>query len=134
MGLARTGVQTIAVVERIVWPKSCIFWVGNATTSLQDGVEGELIIGGAGVALGYWNRPELTSARFFESSGHRCFRSGDRVVRKGGELFCLGRLDEQVKLNGFRIELGEIEALLGSEGMQAAVQVRRNLKDLGLAR
>ncbi|CAJ1350765.1 unnamed protein product [Effrenium voratum] len=104
-------------------------WIDGDGTG-KDGVEGELIIGGAGVALGYWNRPELTSARFFESSGHRCFRSGDRVVRKGGELFCLGRLDEQVKLNGFRIELGEIEALLGSEGMQAAVQVRRNLKDI----
>ena len=100
-------------------------------TNETSGARGELVIGGSGVSLGYWKQPELTKSRFFEVDGVRHFRTGDLVeIRETeaefGQLFCLGRLDEQVKLNGFRIELGEIEALLYRLGMQAAVQVRSN--------
>ncbi len=82
------------------------------------GVVGEIVVGGAGVALGYWARPGQTAERFVPDpysgvAGARLYRSGDLARRlPDGELEYLGRGDQQVKLRGFRIELGEIEAAL----------------------
>ncbi len=71
--------------------------------------EGEIWVGGAGVAKGYLGRPELTAERFVAGR----YRSGDMARRRAdGELVYLGRRDGQVKVNGFRMELGEIEAAL----------------------
>jgi amino acid adenylation domain-containing protein len=81
-----------------------------------DGVIGELLIGGEGLANGYFNRPELTGEKFIAhpfKPGSRLYRTGDLACRRSdGNFDCLGRIDFQVKIRGYRIELGEIEALL----------------------
>lgn len=89
---------------------------------------GELLIGGDGVTLGYWNRDELTAERFVtlpDRPGEVMYRTGDLVRRHSdGKLEFLGRIDHQVKLRGHRIELGEIEAALVAEaGIAQAVVV-----------
>ncbi len=83
------------------------------------GQKGELYAGGDGVALGYWNQPELTSERFIndpfsaDESKAKLYRTGD-LVRwlPDGTVEFMGRSDGQVKVRGFRIELGEIEAAM----------------------
>ena len=79
------------------------------------GVPGEICIGGAGLAIGYFDRPELTEKLFVSDAGFdaggRLYRSGDRGRwRNDGLLEHLGRLDDQVKVRGYRIEPGEVEA------------------------
>ncbi|MFZ6029474.1 MAG: amino acid adenylation domain-containing protein [Chloroflexota bacterium] len=92
------------------------------------GVPGELYIGGAGLAHGYLNRPELTAEKFVEhpfSPGKRLYRTGDRVrYRPDGSLEYIERMDFQVKLRGYRVELGEIESVLSQQpAVKSAVVV-----------
>jgi arthrofactin-type cyclic lipopeptide synthetase A len=105
--------------------------IGNSRAYVLDarqrqvavGVVGELYVGGAGVALGYLNQPQLTAEKFMadpfvgslpgDPSPGLMYRTGDLACwREDGVLLYQGRNDQQVKLRGFRIELGEIETRL----------------------
>jgi amino acid adenylation domain-containing protein len=93
-----------------------------------DGIPGELLLGGDGLALGYWRRPDLTAERFVphpwsDRPGERLYRTGDLMRWNGGVLDLLRRIDQQVKIRGFRIEPGEIEAALLDHPAVAACAV-----------
>ena len=117
------------------------------------GVAGELYIGGAGVARGYWNRPELTQEKFIENpfvevksqpltindelstindrlittNNQRLYKTGDRArYQPDGKIEYLGRIDNQVKIRGFRIELREIETSLAKHpDIEQAIAIAR---------
>ncbi|MFD4868634.1 amino acid adenylation domain-containing protein [Streptomyces sp. NPDC058412] len=100
---------------------------------VDDGVRGELWIGGSRLAHGYTRRPELTAERFLDHPAlGRLYRTGDLAsARPDGVLEFHGRTDDQVKVRGFRIEPGEIEHVLREqpEVDDAAVTVRRAAAD-----
>ena len=94
---------------------------------LPAGIVGELYVGGAGVADGYLNNPELTEKSFRDYNGERIYKTGDYARwTDEGDVVILGRCDNQVKLRGLRIELGEVErAILSFDGVnQAVVMIR----------
>ena len=89
---------------------------------LPAGETGELCIIGPGVAEGYLGRPELTAEKFLpnpwmqQPHEARLYRTGDLArIDAQGQVQCLGRVDDQVKVRGFRVELGEIEAVLSQQ-------------------
>jgi acyl-coenzyme A synthetase/AMP-(fatty) acid ligase len=105
------------------------------------GVAGELYIGGAGLARGYWKRPDLTAERFLSNpfAPGRIYKTGDLgrwyVDHTGqGQVELLGRTDFQVKVRGYRIELGEIEAALTRHpAVRESVVVAHTSKNAGAA-
>lgn len=101
--LKSIGCPLKAVKASILHPKR--------SSPVPFGAVGELCVSGAQVATGYLNRPEITAAAFQRAEdGSIIYRTGDYARwLPSGEIECLGRKDNQVKLNGFRIELGEIE-------------------------
>lgn len=77
------------------------------------GEVGEIHIGGAGLAQGYLDDPDLTARKFVEHTHGRRYRTGDLGrLRADGSLVVLGRTDDQLKIRGHRIEPGEVEAVL----------------------
>ncbi len=124
-------------------------WIVDAQGDLAPlGVAGELVIGGAGVAKGYWNRPELTATKFVPRSAlpfsHRLnvapnndidqqvYFTGDQARwRPDGTLQFLARTDRQVKVRGHRIELGDVEAHLERHPAIRAVAVVKIEQNVG---
>jgi amino acid adenylation domain-containing protein len=106
-----------------------VYILDDARAPVADGLEGELFAGGDGLALGYWNRPDLTAEKFvanpFDSgAGSKLYRTGDRVRRRAdGNIEFMGRVDRQVKINGKRVELDEIEGCLRRSGLVADAAV-----------
>lgn len=97
---------------------------------LPKGHVGELVIGGAQLAVGYLNRPEQTSSAFVDTKAYgRVYKTGDKArILPNGVLECLGRIDKaQVKLRGQRIELGEIEQVAYQiKGIESATAILVN--------
>ncbi len=108
-------------------PNTTVRVVGPDGAPVAPGTDGELLIGGVGLARGYLNHPELTADRFVEHPTGRSYRTGD-LVRElpSGDLEYIGRMDEQVKIRGFRVECGEVEvALARHPAVAEAVVVAR---------
>ena len=107
-----------------------VYVLNDAGQPAPIGVAGELLIGGAGVARGYWQRDDLTADRFVPDAitgQGRLYRTGDLVRwSETGVLEFLGRTDHQVKIRGQRIELGEIEARIATNpAVREAVVIAR---------
>jgi amino acid adenylation domain-containing protein/FkbM family methyltransferase len=117
--------------------------IGNAKIYILDekrrpvgiGETGEIYIGGEGLGRGYLKSAEMTAERYIPNEfgvgeGERIYRTGDLGrYRTDGEIECLGRADQQVKVRGHRIELGEIEEVLREHpGVEDAVTVVRETR------
>ena len=95
-----------------------VYILDESRNPVPPGTVGEIYIGGAGVARGYRNRPELDSTRFLpdytaEIQGARLYRTGDLgCYLPTGEIAFRGRVDDQIKLRGYRIEPNEIVVTL----------------------
>jgi amino acid adenylation domain-containing protein len=122
-------------------PNTRIYILDNSLQPVPAGDEGEIHIGGPGLARGYLNCPELTAAKFIhdpfsEDRNARLYKTGDLArYLPNGEIDFIGRRDFQVKIRGFRVEPGEIEAALAqhSSVREAVVLVREdglNVKSL----
>jgi iturin family lipopeptide synthetase A len=114
-------------------PNSRVYILGGDGQPVPIGDQGEICIGGGGVARGYLHRPDLTAEKFVPDPfstdpAARLYRTGDvaRYLPDGDIEFC-GRLDHQIKLHGYRVELGEIEAALREgRGVRDAVVLARD--------
>ena len=144
-GYGPTETTVYSTYWRVSDPREGIYIgrpIANTTVHILDergnhcplGVPGEIHIGGAGVTLGYLDRPELTAEKFVhdpwsEAPDSRMYKTGDRGRwLSNGLLEHLGRLDFQVKVRGYRIEPGEIESVLADapEVARAVVMARED--------
>jgi D-alanine--poly(phosphoribitol) ligase subunit 1 len=93
-------------------PGTDVFVANRVGEILPAKEQGEIVIAGPNVSLGYLGRPDLTAAVFFDHCGRRAYRTGDQGRFHDAFLFFEGRMDSQLKLSGFRIEPGDVEANL----------------------
>ncbi|MFZ5637346.1 MAG: amino acid adenylation domain-containing protein [Pseudomonadota bacterium] len=115
-------------------PNQSFHVLDAALRPLPDWVVGDLYIGGAGLARGYWRDQEKTDRSFIvdPATGERLYRTGDKGrYRDDGVIEFLGREDMQVKIRGYRVELGEISAILASHADVREAAVRRVADDHG---
>ena len=106
--------------------------VDDQLMPVPDGTPGELLIGGEGVTLGYYHKPELTAQKFITVPALEpgvVYRTGDLVCRQpDGALKYINRIDGQIKLRGYRIEPGDIEVRMQQlEAIDQAVVVRADI-------
>ncbi|MDG0053414.1 amino acid adenylation domain-containing protein [Paenibacillus sp. P2(2022)] len=133
--LLEKGEHTVSIGTPIA--NQAVYILNTRQQLVPMGIAGELYIGGAGIARGYLNLPELTAEKFVPNPfadataadpadstyANQMYRTGD-LARwlPDGSIEYLGRIDHQVKIRGYRIELGEVEAqLLTVDGIQKAV-------------
>ena len=127
-GITETTVHTtyrrlvkadVAVGRSVIGPAMEDMWIyilDSVGKPVPVGVAGEIYVGGAGVAAGYLNRPDLNAERFLadpfrDEPGARVYRSGDLArYLSDGDIEFLGRKDGQVKIRGYRVETKEIKA------------------------
>ncbi|MGC2172943.1 MAG: amino acid adenylation domain-containing protein [Candidatus Sulfotelmatobacter sp.] len=97
-----------------------VYVVNEELQPVPLGTPGELLIGGAGVARGYLNLPELSAQKFIpdpfsQDPTARLYKTGDLVrYLPNGEIAFMGRIDDQIKIRGYRIEPQEITAVLNN--------------------
>ena len=103
-------------------PNYTAYVVDEALNPVTQGQQGELLLGGPGIAPGYLERPELTAQKFIanpffkDAADTLLYRSGDAVtIDAQGRIVFQGRIDDQVKIRGFRVELGEIETAIAEQ-------------------
>lgn len=133
-GLAHQLLDRCETLWNLYGPTECTIWatahpVSKADTTLEapavvslgtalpgyhaEVADGELMLSGVGVALGYLQPANLNGERFIDTARGRTYRTGDACRRDhAGNFHFLGRFDSQVKINGYRIELEEIEEKL----------------------
>ena len=137
-----TVVATIAELEKgkpvtigAPIPNYTAYVVDDNLQPVAKGQQGELLIGGPGVAAGYFGQPALTAQKFIANPFSEAatdkilYRSGDGVsIGDDGQINFHGRIDDQVKIRGFRVELGEIETAIAEEPNieHAAVVLRKD--------
>ncbi len=125
--------DTWPVLPSIGYPiqNTQIYLLDKNQDPVAQGLPGELYIGGAALARGYFERPEVTAEKFikdpFSAEPGRLYRTGDLArYLPDGQIEFLGRIDHQVKIRGYRVELGEIEAALNKQpGVRESVVVAR---------
>ncbi len=128
----RGNIEPLPPVGSLVW-NTYIHLLDAQLQPVGDGAEGELYIGGAGVARGYTDAA-LTAAVFLDDPfrpGARLYRTRDRACwRPDGTLALLGRIDDMVKIRGSAVEPAEVEAaLIGLPSVRAAAVFGRARRD-----
>jgi amino acid adenylation domain-containing protein len=113
--------------------------VDDQLREVEDGLDGELVMAGPQLSLGYWQDRKRTEEAFVTIPGKDgiYYKTGDRVRRRGSgkPLLYLGRLDNQVKILGHRVELGEVEAAVrDASGIPAVVAIGWPPSDIGATR
>lgn len=123
--------RTVIPIGKAI-PENAMYVLNDRYETVAPGEVGELFISGIGLARGYFGRADLTAERFVpdpfsKEPGARMYHTGDLGCwLPDGNLECLGRNDDQVKVRGFRIELGEISTVLEQHiGVNQAVTVVR---------
>ena len=131
VGRVEPGASRISIGRPIA--NTQVYVVDHHGEPVAIGLPGEIWIGGAGLAIGYHARPDLTEKSFIpdrlSGSGGRLYRTGDLGCwDSDGRLYHLGRNDDQVKINGVRVEPGEIECVIrGHEAVRDAVVLVRDV-------